>query len=139
MSRKGVLSREVDNLEIVTINDLVKALRNTLGKKGMGEDDIRSLAEYLINFFGFEDYAIDNRLNPNDRDVFYMLEEIGLLKTEREEVTIKRGQIWRIHYWKLNKQKIKELGKTQDTKDSKEGDKFAIYENIDKEMWTRSR
>jgi len=129
----------VGNLEIVTINDLVKALRNTLGKRGMGEEDIRSLAEYLINFFGFEDYAIDNRLNPNDRDVFYMLEEIGLLKTEREEVTIKRGQVWRIHYWKLNKEKIKELGKTPDPKDSKKGNKFEIYENIDKDMWTRSR
>ena len=126
-------------MEIVTINDLVKALRNTLGQRGMSEDDIRSLAEYLINFFGFEDYAIDNRLNPNDRDVFYMLEEIGLLKTEREEVTIKRGQVWRIHYWKLNKAKIMELGKTPDPKNPENGDKFDIYENIDKDMWTRSR
>jgi len=130
---------EVDQLEIVTINDLVKALRNTLGKRGMGEDDVRALAEYLINFFGFEDYAIDNRLSPSDRDVFYMLEEIGLLKTEREEVTIKRGQVWRIHYWKLNKPKIKELGKTPDKKDLEESDKFAIYDNIDKDVWTRSR
>ena len=126
-------------MEIVTINDLVKALRNTLGKKGMGEDDVRALAEYLINFFGFEDYAIDNRLSPSDRDVFYMLEEIGLLKTEREEVTIKRGQVWRIHYWKLNKQKIKELGKTPDGKDLEKSDKFAIYDNIDNDVWTRSR
>ena len=126
-------------MEIVTINDLVKALRNTLGKRGMGEDDVRALAEYLINFFGFEDYAIDNRLSPSDRDVFYMLEEIGLLKTEREEVTIKRGQVWRIHYWKLNKQKIKELGKTPDGKDLEKSDKFAIYDNIDNDVWTRSR
>ena len=129
----------MDNLEIITINDLVKALRNTLGNKGMEEEDVRSLAEYLINFFGFEDYAIDNRLSPSDRDVFYMLEEIGLLKTEREEVTIKRGQVWRIHYWKLNKPKIKELGKTQEPKDSDEDTNFNIYNNINGDMWTRSK
>ena len=126
-------------MEIVTINDLVKALRNTLGKRGMEEEDIRSLAEYLINFFGFEDYAIDNRLSPSDRDVFYMLEEIGLLKTEREEVTIKRGQVWRIHYWKLNKQKIKELGKTPNGKEAEKNNKFAIYDKINNDVWTRNR
>jgi len=129
----------VDHLEIITINDLVKALKNTLGKKGMGEDDVRALAEYLINFFGFEDYAIDNRLSPSDRDVFYMLEEIGLLKTEREEVTIKRGQVWRIHYWKLNKSKIKELGKIQEPKEAEDDDDFTIYDNINGDMWTRSK
>jgi len=129
----------VKNLDIVTISDLVKALRNTLGKKGMGEEDIKNLAEYLINFFGFEDYAIDNRLSPNDRDVFYMLEEIGLLKTEREEVTIKRGQVWRIHYWKLNKEKIIELGKEEERKEDEDADKFAIYNNIDREVWSRNR
>jgi len=129
----------VDHLEIITINDLVKALKNTLGKKGMGEDDVRALAEYLINFFGFEDYAIDNRLSPSDRDVFYMLEEIGLLKTEREEVTIKRGQVWRIHYWKLNKTKIKELGKPPEPKEAEEENNFAIYDNINGDMWTRSK
>ncbi len=129
----------MDHLEIITINDLVKALKNTLGKKGMGEDDVRALAEYLINFFGFEDYAIDNRLSPSDRDVFYMLEEIGLLKTEREEVTIKRGQVWRIHYWKLNKSKIKELGKIQEPKEAEDDDDFTIYDNINGDMWTRSK
>lgn len=129
----------MDNLEIITINDLVKALKNTLGKKGMGEDDVRSLAEYLINFFGFEDYAIDNRLSPSDRDVFYMLEEIGLLKTEREEVTIKRGQVWRIHYWKLNKAKIRELGTTKEPKESEDESIVTIYDNINGDMWTRSK
>ena len=130
----------MNSLDIVTINDLVKALKNTLGKKGMGEEDIRNLAEYLINFFGFEEYAIDNRLSPSDRDVFYMLEEIGLLKTEQDEVTIKRGQVWRIHYWKLNKEKIIELGKEEKKEEEgKVNDKFAIYNDIDNEVWTRSR
>lgn len=125
-------------MEIITINDLTKALKNTFGRRGMEEEDIKSIAEFLINFFGFEEYAIDNRLNPEDRDVFYMLEEVGLLKTVREEVTIKKGQTWRIHYWKLNKAKIKELGEKKKKDSPEEGESFGVYEEINDKVWERS-
>jgi len=66
------------------MQDVISALKNTLGKKGMSDDDIEKLAEYMMSFFGFEGEVIDNRLTSEDRDVFYMLEEEGFLTTTQE-------------------------------------------------------
>ncbi len=125
-----------DDLELITLNDIVKALRNTFGQKGMDDDNIKTVAEFILNYFGYEDYAIDNKLSSQDRDVFYMLEEEGILRTKSEEVAIRKGQVWRIHYWKLNKERIKELGKKPVTKENKE-EEYRIYEEINKKVWKR--
>ena len=71
--------------------ELRVALRATVGKRGMTEEDIGALADYLMSFFGFDSEVIDNRLDMDDRDVFYMLEEAGLLGTRQEEIHIKKG------------------------------------------------
>ena len=95
-----------ETLTVVSMEDVVTALHNTLGKKGMSDGDIRKLAEYLMSFFGYTDEVIDNRLTSEDRDVFYMLEEEGFLTTTQEEVHLKKGKLWRIHYWILKKDQI---------------------------------
>src|SRR3989475_5494975 len=84
-------------MPVVTMSEMIAALRATVGKRGMSEDDLRALADYLMSFFGFETEAIDNNLDVADRDVFYMLEEEGLLTTRQEEVMIKKGKLWRSH------------------------------------------
>src|SRR5207245_4839626 len=94
-------------MPVVTMSETVAALRATVGKRGMPEEDLRALADYLMSFFGFETEAIDNNLDVADRDVFYMLEEEGLLTTRQEEVMIKKGKMWRIHYWILRVERIK--------------------------------
>src|SRR2546426_12678026 len=86
-------------MPVVTMSEMVAALRATVGKRGMPEDDLRALADYLMSFLGFETEAIDNNLDVADRDVFYMLEEEELLTTRQEEVMIKKGKMWRVHYW----------------------------------------
>src|SRR5512137_1966311 len=98
------------------MEDVVLALQNTLGKKGMSPDDIGKLAEYLLSFFGFTDEVIDNRLTSEDRDVFYMLEEEGFLTTTQEEVHLKKGKLWRIHYWILKKEQILRLARREEEK-----------------------
>jgi len=70
-------------MPVVTMSEMVAALRATVGKRGMPEEDLRALADYLMSFFGFETEAIDNNLDVADRDVFYMLEEEGLLTTRQ--------------------------------------------------------
>jgi len=105
-------------LTVVSMDDVILALKNTLGKKGMSDDDIRKLAEYLMSFFGFDGEVIDNRLTSEDRDVFYMLEEEGFLTTTQEEVHLKKGKLWRIHYWILKKDQIIRLAR-QDKADLK--------------------
>ncbi len=123
-------------METITLKVLSKAMTNTLGKKGMNPEHIEKLAEYLLNFFGFNDYIIDNVLNSKDRDVFYMLEEEGLLKTEREEVNIKKGKNWRIHYWILNKRRILALADA-DEEEEEEDEAYAVYDDLSDEIWQR--
>ena len=88
-----------------------------------------------MSFFGYNDEVIDNLLTPEDRDVFYMLEEEGLLSTRREEINLKRGKLWRIHYWILKKEYIKDLVAQ---KEEEEGDDYGtIYDTISEEVWSR--
>ena len=117
------------------MSEMVAALRATVGKRGMPEDDVRTLADYLMSFFGFETEAIDNNLDVADRDVFYMLEEEGLLTTRQEEVMIKKGKMWRIHYWILKVDRIKGLAKDRGPK--AEVDAFAVYNDLPDDIWTR--
>ena len=121
-------------MDVVTLDDLEKALAFKLDKKGMSQDNIHKLAEYLLNFFGYDDYVSDNKLNPKDRDVFYMLEEEGLLRTLRDEVTIQKGKVWRIHYWVLIKKEILRLAKMKPPVEEKE-EEYKIYDEISDDLW----
>ena len=118
---------------IVTQSEVRKAFQSTVGK-GMPADEIEALAEYILSFFGYDSEVIDNRLDPDDRDVFYMLEEAGLLTTRQEEVFIKKGKLWRIHYWVLRTMRIKEIASNTVKETVKEA--FA-YDDIPDEAWNR--
>jgi len=122
-------------MPVVTMSELRAALRVTVGKRGMSEDDIVALADYLMSFFGFDSEVIDNRLDMDDRDVFYMIEEAGLLGTRQEEIHIKKGKLWRIHYWVLRTARIKELAGTRVRREESGG--FA-YDHLPAEAWART-
>ena len=122
-------------MPVVTMSEVVAALRATVGRRGMPEDDLRTLADYVLSFFGFQQEVIDNNLDVSDRDVFYMLEEEGLLSTRQEEIHIRKGKLWRIHYWVLRMDRIKSLAKG--TGSRSRTDAFAIYNEIPDDMWNR--
>jgi len=122
-------------MPIVTMSEVIAALRDTVGRRGMSEDDLRTLADYLLSFFGFGSEVIDNNLDVADRDVFYMLEEEGLLTTRQEEIHIKRGKLWRIHYWVLRVDRIKALARGELRKQGQ--DAFAVYDEIPDDIWAR--
>ncbi len=122
-------------MPIVLMSEVVAALKATLGKRGMPDEEICILADYLLSFFGFETEVIDNNLDVADRDVFYMLEEEGLLGTRQEEVLIKKGKTWRIHYWVLRVDRIKQLAKSVAAR--KAEDAFAVYKDVPDEIWAR--
>jgi Family of unknown function (DUF6015) len=90
-------------------DSLAKAIRRSVGHEGMRPEDARSIAAHVLNFFGFNQRIIDNVLEPDDRDTFYMLEDSGILETERDETTLYDGREWRIHYWMFRKDRIFEL------------------------------
>jgi hypothetical protein len=94
-------------------DSLAKAIRRSVGHEGMRPEDARTIAAHVLNFFGFNERIIDNVLEPDDRDTFYMLEDTGILETERDETTLYDGREWRIHYWMFRKDRIFDLAREE--------------------------
>lgn len=116
------------NIEIVTRDILYAALSKILMKKGMNESEIYEITDYILGFFGFEDYLVDNILTPIDRDIFYYLEECGILKTESMEVNLLKGRQWRIHLWTFRKERIKDIIESKEIIDVEDVRK--LYEKL---------
>ena len=98
-------------LAVITISELTSAIRNSIdsSSREMEEEEAYDLAHRVLNFFGYSDRIIDNILEPEDRDAFYMLVDDGILTTEREETTLYDGREWRIHYWLFRRERIDQL------------------------------
>lgn len=91
------------SLRILTLEDLAMAVSNRIG---IPEEDAMRDANFVMDIFGFDDRVIDNVLEPEDRQLFYILEEEGMLTTEREETTLYDGREWRTHYWLFKKTQV---------------------------------
>lgn len=124
---------------IVTVADLKTAIKNSIDNtRSMEDEQAYMLAHHVLNFFGYSDRIIDNILEPEDRDAFYMLEDAGILTTEREETTLYDGREWRIHYWLFRKERIADLKeRTASTADDGAGDEFG-YKDLPEDIWRRS-
>ncbi|OGS50344.1 MAG: hypothetical protein A3K65_08200 [Euryarchaeota archaeon RBG_16_68_12] len=118
----------------LTVEDLTRAIRNSIDRAGMKDEEARTMAQHVLNFFGYSERIIDNVLEPEDRDAFYMLEDSGILTTEREETTLYDGREWRIHYWMFRKERIAELVAAARAKE--EAAKAAsIYDEVPEDTW----
>jgi len=111
----------------VDFDSLAKAIRRSVGHDGMRPEDARSIAAHVLNFFGFNERIIDNVLEPDDRDTFYMLEDTGILETERDETTLYDGREWRIHYWMFRKDRIFELAREESAAMAAAGEQEVVY------------
>jgi hypothetical protein len=131
-TRKGYVST-------LTVDDLTRAIRNSIDREGMKDEEARSMAQHVLNFFGYSERIIDNILEPEDRDAFYMLEDSGLLTTEREETTLYDGREWRIHYWLFRMDRISVLVEAEKEKDvCALPAEASVYQEIPDEIWTRA-
>jgi hypothetical protein len=134
----GVLSQEQIAGSVITYDDMRRALSKLLQHRGMSQEEINNLAMYLLSFFGFSDAIIDNILDTDDRDVFYMLEEEGILSTSREETYTLKGKVWRIHYWILRKREILMLSRDEPPKEAEKAPgEFSVYDDVDPRVWAR--
>ncbi|MCD6276051.1 MAG: hypothetical protein J7J42_04855 [Thermoplasmata archaeon] len=131
---------EIESPELViTVNLLARAIQNGLSRprRKLSLEEAKMTAEHVLNFFGYGNRIIDNMLEPEDRDTFYILEDLGILKTEREETTLWDGREWRIHYWLLNKERIMELA-NRETTEEKEEEIDNIYNELPDDIWMHS-
>ncbi|MEM2943574.1 MAG: DUF6015 family protein [Methanomassiliicoccales archaeon] len=121
-----------------TVDDLAKAIRNSIDRNGMPDEQARAMASHIMNFFGYSERIIDNILEPEDRDAFYMLEDTGILTTEREETTLYDGREWRIHYWLFRKERILELLEMNGSSKHSDAGADSVYDEIPDDVWHRN-
>ncbi len=123
----------------LTVDDLTRAIKNSIDRTGMKEEEARAMATHVLNFFGYSERIIDNVLEPEDRDAFYMLEDSGILTTEREETTLYDGREWRIHYWMFRKDRIHELVEAQRAKEEAQAGESIYDETLNEDFWAARR
>lgn len=116
---------------------LKEALMVIFGKGSLEEREVDDLANFILNFFGFEDYLLDNILEQRERDVFYLFEEMGILKTVQEETSIYRGKCWRIHYWVINRELIDAALNGKILMEENPPLPELLYRRLDEEVWER--
>ena len=128
-------------MNIITLDDLSKAIANRVG---IGLEEARRDAGFVMDIFGFQDRVIDNVLDPEDRQLFYILEEEGMLTTEREETTLYDGREWRTHYWVIRKDIILRYSKDEnkrvrsvlsDKQTIEDISDEAIYDALEEDVW----
>ena len=129
-------------MKIITLNDLSKAIINRLG---VDKKEARRIAGFVLDLFGYEDRVIDNILELEDRQLFYILEEEGMLTSGRDETILYNGREWLTHYWQLNRNTILKYAKNgykngRDVSSTKRqptniatGD---IYSTLSNDVWT---
>lgn len=119
----------------LTINILADAIKNGIDGRRMEQNAAATMAEHVLHFFGFNERIIDNVLEQEDRDVFYMLEDAGLLTTEREETTLYDGREWRIHYWLFHLENIKNLASMEPASEEERSEAANVYDDIPDGVW----
>ena len=123
---------------IITVDELTLAIKNSIDSShGMVEEQAYELAHHVLNFFGYSDRIIDNILEPEDRDAFYMLEDAGILTTEREETTLYDGREWRIHYWLFRRETIASMRMRSAGESVETVQEESVYDDLPDDIWHR--
>ncbi len=124
---------------MITVDDLTLAIEHSIDSDmKLEHEEAFDLAQHVLNFFGYSNRIIDNVLEPEDRDAFYMLEDSGVLTTEREEITLYDGREWRIHYWLFRNDRIEDLIKNErPVAEEETEEEVDIYKDLPREAWFR--
>jgi len=131
-------------MKIITLNKLSKAISNRMGIDGIMAS---RTAGFVLDLFGYDDRIIDNYLDPEDRQLFYILEEEGMLATGREEAILYDGRTWRTHYWQLKKNTILKYAMDEKKKEEmfhtkkqpKKTNKKNIYNTLSEDAWEKRK
>ncbi|MBQ1462602.1 MAG: hypothetical protein IIZ24_00220 [Candidatus Methanomethylophilus sp.] len=123
---------------MITVDDLTIAIENSIDSDmKLEHEEAFDLAQHVLNFFGYSNRIIDNVLEPEDRDAFYMLEDSGVLTTEREEITLYDGREWRIHYWLFKNEKIQDLINNIKPVQEEVVEETDLYKELPREAWIK--
>ena len=113
---------------MITVKKLATALEKRLG---LAPAEALEESRTVMNYFGFRDTIIDNAIEPEDRRLFYALQEAGLLHSYWESVPLLDGRQWRIFYWQLDETILDRLAK-----DEEGAPEDHVYQSLPDEAWT---
>ncbi|MEK6911324.1 MAG: DUF6015 family protein [Candidatus Thermoplasmatota archaeon] len=114
----------------VTVDKLARAIEKRMG---IHRSEAQSVAERVMNYFGFKAFIIDNAVDSEDRKMFYTLHDAALLRSSWETVLLQTGRNWRIFYWELNEPDLDRiLGETARRREE------PLYKELPEEAWTHS-
>ncbi|MDH7506664.1 MAG: hypothetical protein QHH15_02605 [Candidatus Thermoplasmatota archaeon] len=130
-----------DDTNIITLEILSRAIAN---KTGIDIQEARKNAGFVLDVFGYNDRIIDNILDYEDRQLFYFLEEEGMLATDHEDTILYDGREWRTHYWILKKKTILKYAKDKNSclknvfsdKPVWDISNLGIYDSLSEDAWT---
>jgi len=91
------------------LSDIIAKSTKQSSRFVMTREEAEPVADHILGFFGYQNRIIDNMLDPSDRNLFYQLQDLGILDTESEETKLIDGRQWRIHYWKFNDFRIDKI------------------------------
>lgn len=119
----------------VRIEEFKKAVTKVLKDRDIEPEEAEKISEKVMNLFGYDKSITDNLLSSGERDLFYMLEDYDILTTEEETAYLPSGKRWRIHYWKIKDEKIREI-LSEEKKEEVEKES-SIYDDISDDVWKR--
>lgn len=123
---------------------MTKAIEN---KIGMATEEAKKIAQLILDSFGYESRIIDNMLNPEERQIFYMLQSEGFLSTSRERTRLHDGREWMTHYWMLQRRTIylcaynngQNSKKKPISKMRRNTKRDSVYNTISEDKWMMGR
>jgi len=118
---------------------LAKAIVYAYSLKGIDipMGDALEISLQALSFFGYETRILSNTLERDDLVIMYNLEDLGLLRTESEEIPLGRNsKPWRISYFSLNRERILEYASGSKEKEPL-SEASSVYENLPEEVWAR--
>ncbi len=113
----------------VTVDKLSRAIHKRLK---VGGDEAGHLSERVLNYFGFENFIVDNALDQPDRQLFYRLHDARLLRTSWETILLLSGKHWRIFYWELNESDLDNV-----LNEAEGSNMEPLYNSLPEEYWGR--
>ena len=116
----------------VTVENLTRAIEKRMS---LPHDPAYAIAARVMDYFGFENFIIDNAISPEDRKLLYSLHDAGILRSSWETVLLLSGRNWRIFYWELNESDIDRIvGAGADESKPDE----PVYRELPAEAWSHS-
>ncbi len=111
---------------MITVQMLARAVEKALG---LEKEKAGSIAGQVMAYFGFNGRIVDNIIDKNDRKLFYMLQEAGILNSSWETLTLHNGKNWRVYYWYFSEQNVREA-LTEESAEEED-----IYCSVPDEVW----